>query len=341
MTLAVALPNWVGDAVMATPALRALRGRFPAERIVGVARPSVRQTLDPNPWIDAYIDVGKSTADLRRAAAALRREKAEAGLLMPNSFRSALLFWMGKVRRRVGYDRGGRGILLTDTVQPLREQGRFVPTPMITYYGALAGLLGADPSDVRMELFTTDADEAAAAAAYAKAGVDPAQTLLLCPGYAFGPSKGWPAEHWAALAAAAKERFGLTSAILCGPAEAPVAQAILALATGVVTLHDKGVSLGAARAVVRQARAMVAVDSGLRHYAAAFNKPVVALFGPTDIRWTETWHRKEVRLHAVPPCGPCQEPVCPTGTSECMWKILPDEAVAALGEALQRSGGAE
>ena len=166
-------------------------------------------------------------------------------------------------------------------------------------------------------------------------------TLLLCPGYAFGPSKAWPAEHWAALAAAARDRFGLTSAVLCAPSEAPAAEAILALAPGAVTLHDKGLGLAAARSVVRMARAMVAIDSGLRHYAAAFDKPVVALFGPTDIRWTETWHPKEVRLSAVPPCGPCQEPVCPTGTSECMWKVRPEEAVNALGEALRRDRPAE
>jgi heptosyltransferase-2 len=89
------------------------------------------------------------------------------------------------------------------------------------------------------------------------------------------------------------------------------------------------------------ARAMVAIDSGLRHYAAAFDKPVVALFGPTDIRWTETWHAKEVRLSAVPPCGPCQQPVCPVGTIECMWKIRPEEAVEALGEALRRDARPE
>jgi heptosyltransferase II len=226
MTLAVALPNWVGDAVMATPALRALRAKFPAERIVGVVRPSIRQVLEPNPWIDAYIETGKSSVDMRRAAAELRREKSEAGILMPNSFRTALLFWMGRVRRRIGYDRGGRGILLTDRLQPLRENGLFGPAPMIPYYGAMVARLGADPSDTRMELFPTEADETAAAAAFSSAGLEPGRTLLLCPGYAFGPSKGWPAEHWAAVIRGARERFGLESAVLCGPSEGPIAESI-------------------------------------------------------------------------------------------------------------------
>jgi heptosyltransferase-2 len=322
---------------MATPALRALRTLLPDERIVGVLRPYVRPVLEPNPWIDAYIEAGKSSAGLWRAAGELRRERASAGILLPNSLRSALIFWTGGVERRIGYARGGRGMLLTDALQPPREGGRFVPSSMITYYLRLAEVLGAKTDDLRLELFTTDADEAAAAAAYKAAGLDPASTLLLCPGYAFGPSKGWPVEHWASLVRGARERFGLEPAVLCGPKEAAVAEAISRAAGGCATFHDRGLTLASSRAVVRRARAMVAIDSGLRHYAAAMGRPVVALFGPTHIAWTETWYPKEVRLQAAVPCGPCQEPICPTGTSECMWKIKPDEALDALAEALKRA----
>ena len=162
---------------------------------------------------------------------------------------------------------------------------------------------------------------------------------LLCPGAAFGPSKRWPVPHWTALVRGAQARFGLRCAILCGPAEADLAQAIIRAADGVcATFHDKGINLASARAVVRRARAMVAIDSGLRHYAAALDRPIVALFGPTDIRWTETWHGKEVRLQVRLPCGPCQKPVCPLGTTECMEKIRPEEALDALAEALRRDG---
>ena len=337
MTLAVALPNWVGDVVMATPTLRALRAHLPGERIIAVLRPYVRPVLEPNPWIDAYVEVGKSTADLWHAARILRREHVETGIMLPNSLRSALLFWMGGVKRRIGYDRGGRRRLLTDAIPPLREGARFVPSPMITYYLRLAEVLGASASDRRMELFTTAADEAAAASAYEAAGLDPERTLLVCPGYAFGPSKGWPVQHWADMVRGARERFGLVPGILCGPKEVAIAEAISQAAGGCATFHDKGLTLASSRAVVRRAKAMVAIDSGLRHYAAAMGRPVVALFGPTHIEWTETWYPKEVRLQAAVPCGPCQEPVCPTGTSECMWRIKPDEALDALAEALKRA----
>jgi len=244
---------------------------------------------------------------------------------------------MGGVDRRIGYARGGRGMLLTDTLEPPREGGRFVPSSMITYYLRLAEVLGARTDDLRLELFTSAADEIAAASAYDAAGLDPARTLLVCPGYAFGPSKGWPVDHWAALVRGARERFGLEPAVLCSPKEAAIAEAISRAAGGCATFHDKGVTLASSRAAVRRARAMVAIDSGLRHYAAAMGRPVVALFGPTHIEWTETWYPKEVRLQAAVPCGPCQEPVCPTGTSECMWRIKPDEALDALAEALKRA----
>jgi len=338
MTLAVALPNWVGDAVMATPTLRALRRRFPSERIVAVARPYVRPVLDPNPWTDAFITWDKSTAGLRRAVKRLRREHADTAVLLPNSLRSAILVRLAGVRRRIGYAREHRSWLLTDALPPPRDGPRYRPTPQITYYLALAGVLGAPTDDRHMELVTTDADEAAAVAAFGQVGLDPAETLLLCPGYAFGPAKAWPVERWAAVVRGARERFGLRSAVLCGPDEAPLAKAITDAARDGASLADKGITLASARAVVRRTRAMVAVDSGLRHYAAAFNKPVVALFGPTHVEWTETWHPKEVRLQATVPCGPCQQRVCPAGTGECMRKIGPEEVLDALAAALDRDG---
>ena len=336
MTLAVAMPNWVGDVVMATPTLRALRARFPKDRILAVVRPGLRRVLDPNPWTDGFIEFDKSSAGLWNAAARLRRERIETGVLLPNSFRSAALFWLGDVRRRIGYARGGRTFLLTDPIPAERAGGDFVSAPQITTYLKLAETLDAPTDNRRMELFVTRADEAKAAQAWQATGLAPGRTVLLCPGASFGPSKMWPAAHWGALVRAARERLGLDAAILCGPNEAPVAEAIQAAAGGGATFHDKGVSLAAARAVVKRARAVVAIDSGLRHYAAAFERPVVTLFGPTEIIRTEIWYDKEVRLQGIVPCGPCQKKECPLATGECMAKITPDEVVEALRELLAR-----
>ena len=337
MTLALAMPNWVGDVVMATPTLRALRARFPKDRLLAVVRPGLRRILEPNPWTDGLIEAGKSAEGLWRAAARLRRERVDTGVLLPNSFRSALLFRMGNVRWRIGYARGGRGFLLTDSVPPEKRDGRIVSSPQITYYLRLAALLGAPTDDRRMELGTTPADEAKAAEAWRALGLEPGRTLLLCPGASYGPSKMWPAEHWGALVRAARAELDLESAILCGPHEADAAAAIQAAAGACASFHGHGIDLASARAVVRHVRAVVAIDSGLRHFAVAFGRPVVTLFGPTEIVRTEIWYDREIRLQGVVPCGPCQEKRCPRGTLECMWKIRPDEVVAALGELIGRT----
>jgi len=338
MTLALVMPNWVGDVVMATPTLRALRARFPRDRILAVVRPNLRRLLDPNPWTDAWVEAPKSIEGLLEAAGRLRRERVETGLLLPNSFRSALLLRLGNVRRRIGYGRGGRSFLLTDPVPPEMKDGRIASSPQVTSYLHLAGVLGAPTDDRRMELWTAPADEAKAAEVWRESGLEPERAVLLCPGASFGSSKLWPPEHWGALVRAVRERMGLDAAILCGPHEADVAEAIRAAAGGCVSFHDRGVDLGAARAVIRRVRAVVAVDSGLRHVAVAFGRPVVTLFGPTELIRSELGYDREIRLQGAVPCGPCQQKRCPTGTLECMRKIQPDEVVAALGELIGRTG---
>src|SRR5687767_16004582 len=117
MNLAVFLPNWVGDAVMATPALRALRAHFPTAKIIGVLKPYVAGVLEGSPWLDEHIFLSANgPADQRWFAAALRlrRARVDLAVLFPNSFRSALAARLGRCRRRVGYARYGRSLLLAD-----------------------------------------------------------------------------------------------------------------------------------------------------------------------------------------------------------------------------------
>src|SRR5262245_46329338 len=125
MTIVVFCPNLVGDTVMATPALRALRRAHPGARVVGVIRPQVAPTLDGNPWLDALVPFDPRSRDRRHrflaACRRLRSERADLAVLLPNSFRSALLAFASGARRRVGYARGGRGVLLTDRLTVPRE----------------------------------------------------------------------------------------------------------------------------------------------------------------------------------------------------------------------------
>ena len=197
-TIVVFCPNLVGDTVMATPALRALRQGNPGARLVGVVKPQVAATLDGNPWLDDLIRFDPKARDPRYrtfpALRQLRAERPELAVLFPNSFRSALLAFASGARRRIGYARGGRGRLLTDRLPVARDtNGQRLPVPAVEYYLAIVRQLGCPISSVRPELFTTPKDEAAADQAWSRLGLRGDRPVVcLNTGGAFGPAKSWP-----------------------------------------------------------------------------------------------------------------------------------------------------
>jgi heptosyltransferase II len=149
MRVAVFLPNWVGDAVMATPAVYALRQRYPDARLLGVLKPYVAGVFDATNWFDDFIHFDKCGGSNRGTLAVARRllaEDVDVAVLFTNTMRSALAAWMGRCRRRIGYNRRGRGWLLTDVENPVRDQtGRLLPSPALDAYNRLAERAGAAP----------------------------------------------------------------------------------------------------------------------------------------------------------------------------------------------------
>jgi heptosyltransferase-2 len=342
MNIAVFLPNWVGDAVMATPALRALRRHFTAARIVGILRPYVGGVLEGTPWLDGQIFLDTKGPWSRRwpaAALALRRHRPDLALLFPNSFRSALVARLAGCRRRVGYARSGRSWLLSDRLPPLRAaDGSFLPSPIIDAYNRLATSVGCPDPGYRMELFTTRNDEEAADRIWEAGGLDRfAEVVCFNPGAAYGAAKHWPAESFAHLARFFADERGSGVLVLCGPGERDLARQIATLAncTAVHSLADAPLSLGLTKACVRRAHLLVTTDSGPRHFAAAFDRPVVTLFGPTHIAWTETYYPAAFHLQQKVDCGPCQLRVCPLD-HRCMKQLTPETVFAAATALLAR-----
>lgn len=341
MKIAVFCPNWVGDAVMATPALRALRGAFAGATLIGVLRPYVAGILEGAPWFDQCLLLERGGPASRRwpaVAAALRRLRVDLAVLFPNSFRSALTACLGGCRRRVGYGRSGRGPLLTDRLVETRDdRGRRVPSPAIDAFNRLAEYVGCPRPSYRMELFTTARDEAAADRVWHDLGLaHQPEVVCLNAGAAFGSAKQWPAESFAALARDLVDRRHSGVLVLSGPGEEKLARHIETKAgrPGVVTLAGQPLSLGLTKACVRRADLLVTTDSGPRHVAAAFDRPVVTLFGPTHIAWTETYFAKAVHLQKRVACGPCQLRVCPLD-HRCMTLLTPAEVLAAALELLR------
>jgi heptosyltransferase-2 len=349
MKVVVFCPNMIGDTVMATPAFRALRRGLEGATIVGVIKPHVAPTVEGAPWFDGLIlfdakarNPGVRTwAVLRR----LRAERADVAVLFPNTWRSAMLAMLAGIPRRIGYNRAGRGVLLTDRLDyPCGRHRRRLPTPIVESYLALARRLGCPGDSLLPELFTTAADEVAADCAWARLGLIGAPVVCLNTGGAYGPAKSWPVEHFATLARRIAVEAGQSVLVVCGPSERAAARAIVAAADHprVVSLAPFDLSLGLTKACIRRSTLLITTDSGPRHFATAFRVPVLTLFGPTHIAWTRTYHPHALHIYYPVPCGPCQRPACPLGHHRCMRDLTPsavyDAARPYLGVKTARVG---
>lgn len=293
--VAVVCPSWVGDTVMSTPVLRALRQHRPESRITAIVRPGLDQLLHGCPFVDVLIVCdSKGLFGPQRLAKAIKQSDAQAVLLLPNSFRSALGARIAGTPIRVGYDRDGRHAILTHGLAPSKSDQ---PVPMVDYYVALASFsLGLDASpdsiDRRIELATT-ADEEAAADALLQDVNGP--FIALNPG-ANRADKRWPAQRFAALAdrltaSPQPPRIVITGA----PSELDLLDEIERHAKHpLINLAKRGITLGSLKAVLRRAALLVTNDTGPRHIALALGTPTITIFGPTDHRWT-TLHWGERR----------------------------------------------
>ena len=156
MNVAIFLPNWVGDAVMATPAIKALRRHFAGAHIVGILRPYIADVFAGSAWFDSLIHLDPKGIRSKRwpsVARELRRRHIDLAILFPNSFHSALTAWLGNCRERIGYALHGRSLLLTQSpAWECDSRGRRIPSPIVDAYNQLARTAGCERVDRRMEL---------------------------------------------------------------------------------------------------------------------------------------------------------------------------------------------
>jgi heptosyltransferase-2 len=344
MKLAVFCPSPIGDAVMATPTLRALRQGFPDATFVGVLKPQIATTLDGSPWFDERILFDPSSSDpshrTRAVLRRLRQERPDLAVLLPNSFRTALLAWLAGIPRRIGYARGGRSLLLTDRLTaPSDNTGRRIPSPAVAYFLEIARRLECEIDSTRTQLFTTPADETAADRAWERLHLPSEEKNVVClnTGGAYGPAKDWPTEYFITLARRLASEADRHVLVVCGPGERLKAREIAERSADprVVSLADEPLSIGLSKACIRRAALLITTDSGPRHFAPPFDVPVLTLFGPTHIAWTRTNHPHSYHILRPVPCGPCQKPTCPLGHHRCMTELQPeavyDAALRILG----------
>ncbi|HEX4412257.1 MAG TPA: lipopolysaccharide heptosyltransferase II [Lacipirellulaceae bacterium] len=344
MRLGVFLPNWVGDVVMATPALRALRQLAGADgQLVGIMRPYVSEVLAGTTWLDESIVYDKSrklSPANRNVYAELRSARLDTVVLLTNSLRTAWMAWRSGARERIGYRNDARSLLLTKRIrQPLTPDGR--PLPTAESYLHLASVAGCAAEPARLELATTAEDERAADAVWAQLNLPAGdRVVVLNSGGAFGAAKLWPAEYFAELARriVAGGRFSVL--VNCGPSERELARFIAAEAKDPRVVSLAGIEdlpVGLTKACIRRSRLLVTTDSGPRYFGVAFEKPVVTLFGPTDPLRTQLPYDRERSLSLSLDCQPCMKRVCPLGHHRCMRDLSVDMVYAATNRLLEFS----
>lgn len=322
---------------MATPTLRALRRHYSGAHLIGILRPHLADVLAGTEWLDEawYYQPKADDPALRTWSLVkrMRRQRLDAVVLLTNSLRTGLMAWAGAARQRIGFARFGRSMLLTERLYHRRQGRRYVPSPVLYDYLRLAYAMGCPPESARLELATTPDDEAAADAVWSELQLPAGdRVVVLNSGGAFGAAKLWPTEYFANLAWRIAMEQDHDVLVICGPSEREIAREIVARAAHprVKSLADAPLSIGLSKACVRRSRLLVTTDSGPRHFAAAFNVPVVTLFGPTHIAWSETHYERAVHLQRQVPCGPCQQRTCPLGHHRCMRELTVAEVFRAV-----------
>jgi heptosyltransferase-2 len=305
MRILVRLPNWLGDTVMAVPALRALRAAWPDAEVMAAG--PWAPLLEGQDLAAALVTYPRTWSARLRAADALARFGPELAILLPNSLEAALTAWYTGARRRVGFARGGAQ-LLTDAVP--------VPVPrphQIDEYLLLTERAGA-PTVARAPHLPAPAGHAAErieAARLLEAAGAPARRasprIGVQLGAAYGPAKVWPVERVVDFCRLAVGD-GATPVLLGASDDAPTAARVTErVAVASLVGRDRPALLPA---VLAELDALVSGDTGVAHLAAALGTPVVTLFGPTEPRLSAPRGPAAVLTHPVP-CAPCFYRECP------------------------------
>lgn len=280
-TIVVIPPNWLGDALMALPAIGAVRHHHARARLVVAARRSVAGVFRMVSGVDAVVELeaGRGwpgAAAWRADAETLTGVRADVAILLPNSFHSAWTARRAAVPERWGYAADWRTPLLTRAVRKPRR-----PVHQADYFTALVAALGMPAGGERLRLVVPDEVKARAAALLSSHRVDAATVLVgMAPGAAYGGAKRWLPERFARVALLLHERRGVVSVLVGSPADRAASQRIES-GPAVIDLVGE-TDLPLVVGLMTHFRAFVTNDSGAMHLAAAAGLPVTAIFGPTD-----------------------------------------------------------
>ena len=332
----IVAPDTLADAVMAQPLAALIRRFDPDGRIDVVADPSVAPVFRAMAEVSEVLDGPSTTGRLRpwsavRLARRLDRLRHDRAFVLPGARRAALAPWLARIPVRIGLDGDTRWGLINQPYGTASGGGSHAGRPLVERFAHLAfdasqPLPGHVPNPVLAR------DPAREAAARARAGLSSDSRLLaMCVGSEDGPSRRWPPRHWASLLATVAQSWpSMHPVLLGGPQDREFATEVATLSGGVPKNLCGRLSLTDTLACIAQSEAVVAHDCALMHVAAAYSRPMVAVFGPTDPRFSppRSSRAKVEWLHAD--CGGCTRPVCVTSHGECTTAIRPESVFASL-----------
>jgi lipopolysaccharide heptosyltransferase II len=336
----------IGDVIFTTPAIRALRERFPDAHLTYVVEPAAAAVIEDNRWLDTVIVAPRAPGlgGLRTDVALgrrLRRDRYDVAIDFHGGPRASLLTWLSRAPVRIGYEIVGRSWMYTRVVSRPRElRARH---SVENQWDLLESLGVAAPSSARfpVEMAFTPDISAAIAARLADAGVSHRDRVIVIHVSAGNPFRRWPVPSFGEVAAALAARHQDARIIITsGPSELEAAGQVIADARGRLTVNDRArilacgeFSLPELRALVDRAALYIGGDSGPMHVAATSQVPIVTLYGPTLPARSAPWRTPSalsvpIEVHGLE-CRPCDQRACLPGDFRCLSRIEPGQVIEA------------
>ncbi|MBX3237441.1 MAG: lipopolysaccharide heptosyltransferase II [Nitrospiraceae bacterium] len=330
-------PNWLGDAVMCEPALDLVRALFPEADVTLLVKPGIAELLANHPAVNrmlVYDDRGRHAglAGKWTLAGVLRRHRFDLAILFQNAFEAALLSFLAGIPRRFGYATDGRGLLLTDPVSP---PGRKSGKHQVEYYWDMLKPLGGQGTPPAPRLFVTQEEAEAMKIRLADAGIAPGDVVIgVNPGSTYGQAKRWLPERYAEVVnrlvkdTQARVRGRVAVAILGAKGEEQLGKSIAAQIKARTVVCSGQTTVRELLALVKRCQLFLTNDTGPMHVAAAFDVPLVAVFGPTDWQATSPYRVAAQLMRQPVACAPCLLRECPID-HRCMTAVTVDQVYQA------------
>ena len=335
MKILVRAPNWVGDAVMAIPALETIRRTHPKYEICILARPVVADLFSEQPFANRILQYDyrghhRGWLGREKLLASLRKEKFSIAVLLQNAFEAAWLAWRAGIPERIGYARDGRGFLLTKAIPVPRESE--APKHESHYYLELlhsAEWSESSPPISLIRLHVSDLARAGAESALRIAGArENAWRIAIAPGASYGAAKCWPPERFAQLADRLISECGADVIFFGTPEEKGITERIQSnMKLRAISLVGQS-SMRDLAALFASCSVFIGNDSGAMHVAAAAGLPVIGIFGPTDPEGTAPVTEQFTLIREAVSCSPCFLRACPVD-HRCMTRITVDSVFGA------------